>query len=279
MENKNTSSEIITDQSSYKTPIDENNNNNKQQQKFKSDDIIAISLKVPNRKLTMETQIIPKEFVPILKPIEIHLVPSKLRLDEIKFKYNKRNNNNKKELLSCFSCPCSEDESELNYKLNLSNSFDISDSSDLSDNDNTNENRLKDIRKKFSQLKSGSIHKVMTKKYLKNKKLSKHYLEINEKEEERIYEDSNKNSFSSEIYEDDNIFINYSKRPFDNNNKTLKLKQTKSSNIVNNSIKNYENININEEKNDNNNSIKKRDRIYSFSILDTLKNKINGNQL
>ena len=98
----------------------------------------------------------------------------------------------------------------------------------------------------------------MTKKNLKNKKLTKqfkyfekHY--INEEEEEseksiKIYKDSDEESISSDLYDDNNNFINYSINKFENNNnKHLKVKHTKSSNVVNNSIKNYENI-INDEK-------------------------------
>ena len=128
----------------------------------------------------------------------------------------------------------------------------------------------------------------MTKKNLKNKKLSKqfNYFEdvLSEEESEKnsvIYKDSDEDNFSLDLYEDNNNFNNYSIKPkYDNdNNKKSKLKQTKSSNVVNNSIKNYESI-INNDKfqidgDDNNNSNnKKRNRIYSFSILDTLKNKL-----
>ena len=64
-------------------------------------------------------------------------------------------------------------------------------------------------------------------------------------------------------------------KPYDdnNNNKKPKLKQTKSSNFANNSIKNYETI-INDDKFHINDNIIKRNRIYSLIILDTLKNKL-----
>ena len=293
MENKNTSCEKVTDQSSNMSSVSEKMKAIKQQQKNKSDSKI-ISQKLNNhvydRKLTLEHQIFRKEFVPVLKPIEIHLIPSKLRLNNLDLKH-KRNKNN---ILS-WSCPCSEDDIENDYKLDVSNSsFDNSDSSDLSNNVNNNNNNndkkgLKDIRKKFTQLKSDSIHKVMTKKNLKDKKLSKqfNYFENNilseeEKDESdknsKIYKDSDEESFSLDLYEDNNNFNNYSMKPYDDNdnNKKTKLKQTKSSNVVNNSIKSYESL-INNDKfqldgDDNNN--KKRNRIYSFSILDTLKNKL-----
>ena len=290
MEIKYISSEKITDQSSNKSSISEKNHLNKQQQKNKNENKL-ISQKPPiivDRKLTMEPQIFRKEFVPILKPIEIHLVPSKLRLN----KFIKKNRNYNNDLLSN-SCPCSEDESELDCKLDSNSSY-VSDSSNLSNDENSNINQtgLKEIRKKFIKVKNDLIHKVMTKKNLKNKKLTKQfkYFEkyyINEEEEEeseksiKIYKDSDEESISSDLYDDNNNFINYSINQFENNNnKHLKVKHTKSSNVVNNSIKNYENI-INDEKleiNDNNTNNEKRNRIYSFSILDTLKNKIKNNK-
>ena len=171
MENKNTSCEKVTDQSSNMSSVSEKMKAIKQQQKNKSDSKI-ISQKLNNhaydRKLTLEHQIFRKEFVPVLKPIEIHLIPSKLRLNNLDLKH-KRNKNN---ILS-WSCPCSEDDIENDYNfLNVYNSsFDNSDSSDLSNNINNNNNNnnndkkgLKNIRKEFTQLKSDSIHKVMTKK-------------------------------------------------------------------------------------------------------------------
>ena len=187
-------------------------------------------------------------------------------------------------------------ENDYNFLKVYNSSFDNSDSSDLSNNINNNNNNnnndkkgLKNIRKKFTQLKSDSIHKVMTKKNLKNKKLSKqfNYFEdvLNEEESEEnsvIYKDSDEDNFSLDLYEDNNNFNNDSmKQKYDNdNNKKSKLKQTKSSNVVNNSIKNYESMinndkfQIDGENNNNNNIHKKRNRIYSFSILDTLKNKL-----
>ena len=70
------------------------------------------------RKYTMESKIEIKDFVPKLKPIEIHLVPSKLRLNKKGIKDYKRNKNNKILLNSkkyFISCPNSEDEESGNY--------------------------------------------------------------------------------------------------------------------------------------------------------------------
>ena len=59
-----------------------------------------------------------KNFVPKLKPKKIHLVPSKLRLDEKGFKDFKMNKTNKTLILThnyCNSCPNSEEEGSDTY--------------------------------------------------------------------------------------------------------------------------------------------------------------------
>ena len=60
------------------------------------------------RKYTIENKLEIKDFVPKLKPIEIHLIPSKLRLNKKGIKDYKRNKNNKILLNSkkyFISCP------------------------------------------------------------------------------------------------------------------------------------------------------------------------------
>lgn len=292
---KNISSEKVTDQSSNQSTISDKLKFNQNQPKNLSSNLIKEEKKISNnsyqRKYTMEPFIFRKEFVPVLKPIEIHLVPSKFRLNDKKNKHK-----NTKEHSSCISCPCSEEESDIDNYLDISNSSDISDSSDLSYNNNNknvinnniNENGLKDIRKKFIRIRTGSIHKVMTKRNLINKKLKKQYVCFDliekEKDKENLYKEykDEEDSISSELYEDNNLFNNYSMKP-ENKNNELRLKQTKSSNLITNSIKNYDNIINNDsdiddiknnDKNDKDANNKKRNRIYSFSILDTLKNKL-----
>ena len=225
--------------------------------------------KLPNslRKYTMEPQILYKDFVPILRPIKMNFFPTKFILN--KTEKPKKNKNN---LLSNLSCQNSEEENELNDELELSFSSDFSDKSDLSTNDNlnpnfdNNENSIKNLRKKLIKLKRYSFHKDNSKKNMKYKKLSEHFLFI-EKKENEDYQNNEEESHSSDLYEDNN-FINYSINPY--KRKTLKFRQNKSSTIIINSDKNYKNIN-----NDNNDeNYEKRNRIYSFSILDTLKNRL-----
>lgn len=294
MEFQKNRSEKTTDQSSNQSATSEQNKFNQNQTKNFSDLTLKEEKNEKNhfvnivRKYSMESQIFRKEFVPVLKPIEIHLVPSKFRLNEMEIKHNRKNKN----IFSCFSCPCSEEGSEIDNDLNLSNSSDISDFSDLSkniNNNNNDENGLKGIRKKFTKIKSGSIQKVMTKKNLKKKLASKQFecFNIYDKENDNQEEEYNniynekieEDSFSSELYDDNNNFNNYSIKPYESNE--LNLKEMKSSKNVTNSAKHYDNIinknnlqnNINKYNSD---DIKenKRHRIYSVSILDTLKNKL-----
>lgn len=228
--------------------------------------------KLPNslRKYTMEPQILYKDFVPILRPIKMNFLPTKFILNEDKTEKLKKNKNN---LLSNRSCQNSEEENELNNELELSFSSDISDKSDSSTNDNLNnnldknENSIKNLRKKLIKLKKYSFHKDNSKKNMKHKKLSEHFLFI-EKKGNEDNQNNEEESYSSDLYEEDNNFINYSINPY--KRKELKFRQNKSSKIVINSAKNYNNIN-----NDNNDeNYEKRNRIYSFSILDTLKNRL-----
>ena len=297
MEFKINSSEKTTEYSSNQSATSEQIKINQNQSKNFSDNTLKEEKKENNhfinsvRKYSIEPQIFRKEFVPVLKPIEIHLVPSKLKLNEMEFKHKKNKKN--KDFFSCLSCPCSEEGSEINSDLDLSSSLDISEISDLSKNiNNTNDEKgLNAIRKKFSKIKFGSIQKVKTNKNLKKKLTSKQFECFNiydndnkEEEDNNLYNDKieeNENRFSSELYEENNNFNNYSMKPYEGNN--LDLKKIKSSKIITNSIKHYDNLfnKDNLQNNDNNNAHnmedvnqKKRNRIYSFSILDTLKNKL-----
>ena len=203
MNSKIPSSEKITDQSSNQSSFSEKIFN-KQQPKSTGENTNKEDNSKKNivktiRKNTMELVIFRKEFVPVLKPMEMHLVPSKLRLNNIHFKLHNKNRN----LFNCISCPCSEDENDLDKELDISNSSNMSDISDLSNNINNNnnidENGLKEIRKKFIKIKSGSIHKVMTKKNLKNKKLSKQFdCFDNQDVEEEEEDECEKNKYEDE---------------------------------------------------------------------------------
>ena len=213
------------------------------------------------RKYTIEHTILVKDFVPVIRPIKINIVPTKLILNEEK-KYKR----NKNSLLSCFTSQSSDDGNEIDNKLELSNSSEISDISDLSNKDVSEpaESNMKKIRKNLIILRKHSIHKANSKKNLKNKKLRKYFHFNEEKKNNRIIEED---SFSSDLYEED---YNYLINPYKNN--YIRYMQNKSSKIVINSLKNFKNIineNINQDE-----KYEKRNRIYSFSILETLKNRL-----
>ena len=272
MEIKNNNSEKVTDQSSNQSSISEKLNygqklSNKINQKKNQNTEIIEDNDYTNfmRKYTMEPQIFRKEFVPVLKPIVIHWVPTKLILNKNEFNHfgKKRNKG------SPISCPCSEDENEISEELSFSNSSEISDLSN--EYLNNNENGLKGIRKNFIKLKGGSIHKVMTRKTIKVKMINKlNYFQNSDVEEKKV-EKEDKDSSNSELY-DDNIFTTYQMKPYDK--VELGLKPTKSTKICNEKIKGYENE-INENNDKYNNALKKRNRLNSMSILDTLKNRLN----
>jgi hypothetical protein len=279
MEGKVTLSEKITDQSSNQSSFSEMifkkqqpksiGENTTQDENVQNNDVKVV------RKYTMERVIFRKEFVPVLKPIEMHLVPSKLKLNNIHFRHQKRNGN----VLNCISCPCSEDEKPIEDKLNCSDISDVSDISELSNkNANDTENGLKELRKNFIRLKSGLIQKVKTRKTIKHK-ISKKFdfensnIEENKSENDDLNEDKGSISSDSDLYDDNNIFINYSIKPY--NNKEIELKPNKSNKVVTH----FNFINHNKFKDgdggDNNKmNLKKRNRINSMSILDTLKNRL-----
>lgn len=283
MELKNTYSDKVTDQSSNLSSNSEKIDHCKQPSEkfFKTvkniEKITETQYSNLMRKYTMEPHIFRKEFVPVLKPIEIHLVPTKLILNKEDFKHSRKNKNKEEPI----SCPCSEDEKLIDEELNFSDISDISDISELSiKNTNDTENGLKELRKNFIKLRNGLIHKVKTRTTIKTikHKISKKFdfensdIEENKSENGDLNEDKGNISSDSDLYNDNNIFINYSIKPY--NNKELRLKPIKSNKVVTHfNFINDDKFNIS-DGDDNNLSLKKRNRINSMSILDTLKNRL-----
>ena len=191
---------------------------------------------LPNRKYSMEDHLIIKDFVPQLKPIEIHLVPSKLRLNKKGFKDLKCNKDNKILLLSnnyFISCPNSEEESDMciSPQKNYIN--------------DKNED-IKSTRKILQKMKSGSLPKVMSKNVIEsNCKLYKDDLKIEVDSDNDLCDLDDDNLL---LY-DDNDFINY--------------------NISPNGIDNNKNKKENERE-----KVVRKNRINSCSILDVLKNRL-----
>ena len=188
-----------------------------------------------NRKYSMEEHLIIKDFVPQLKPIEIHLVPSKLRLNKKGFKDLKCNKDNKILLMSknyFISCPNSEEESDICLSPK---------SSPIDKNAN-----IKDTRKFLQKMKSGSLPKVMSRNLIEsNCKLYQNDL--------KIEYDSDKGSLDLDdnlLLYDDNDFINYNMTSFDAEKDNENKKDNEGEHVVRNN------------------------RINSCSILDVLKNRL-----
>lgn len=111
------------------------------------------------RKYTMEVENSSsiKNFVPRLKPIEIHIVPSKLRLNKKGFKDLKRNKDNKILLnINKYYISCPEDEeSDKNFS-----SKEVSPFSNKK-NENISTEKIKFTRKVLEQTKNeNNMHKV-----------------------------------------------------------------------------------------------------------------------
>jgi len=203
------------------------------------------------RKYSMEEKlVIKKDFVPQLRPIEIHLVPSKLRLNKKGFKDLKCNKDNKILLMSnnyFISCPNSEEEEEEESEI------------DFSPKKKSNKENIKSTRKILHKMKSGTLPKV----------LSRNLIEPScniFKEEMKIDYESEKDSFESKedenyinndnllLYDDDD-FIQYKKEEKDDEDKKEEKDDKK-----------------NKEEKDGKPNIRSN-RINSCSILDVLKNR------
>jgi len=191
------------------------------------------------RKYSMEEHLVIKDFVPQLRPIEIHLVPSKLRLNKKGFKDLKCNKDNKILLISnnyFISCPNSEEESDV--------CLSPAKTSPLSKTTN-----IKNTRKILQKMKSGSLPKVMSRNVIEsNCKLYKDDLKIEDESEKDSFElDDNL------LLYDDNDFINYNMTSFD--------------------VENEKNKDENQKVNDGEHVVR-NNRINSCSILDVLKNRL-----
>ena len=197
-----------------------------------------------NRKYSMEEHLIIKDFVPQLKPIEIHLVPSKLRLNKKGFRDLKCNKDNKILLMSnnyFISCPNTEEE-ESDICLSPAKTSPI--------DKNAN---IKKTRKILQKMKSGSLPKVLSRNVIEsNCKLYKDDLKIEfDSEKENDYlnlEDDNLFLY------DDNDFLNYNMTYFEGENKKEKENENKKESEGEHRVRN--------------------NRINSCSILDVLKNRL-----
>ena len=135
------------------------------------------------RKYSLEPHLVIKDFVPQLKPIEIHLVPSKLCLNKNGFRDLRCYKNN-----YFISCPNSEEESEV-----CSSSEKYSPMGENAD--------IKKTRKFLQKMKSGSLPKVF----------SRNIIESNCK----IYKDDMK--FESDFEKEDSLDLDDNVLLFDDN--------------------------------------------------------------
>ena len=197
-----------------------------------------------NRKYSMEEHLIIKDFVPHLKRIEIHLVPSKLCLNKKGYKNlknNKLNSNN-----TFISCPNSEEENDIIL-------------SPINNSPLNNGENIKKTRKMLKKIKSDNIIKIMSRNIIEsNCNIFKDDLKF-EFDSEKDYLDFDDNIL---LY-DDNDFINYNMTTFDARNSN----ESENKN-------NDENIKENEGENNVRNN-----RINSCSILDVLKNGISFDEI
>ena len=137
---------------------------------------------IPKRKYTLEPSLCIKDFVPHPKPLEIHFVPSKLRLNKKGFKDFKINQSNQILLDSnkyYISCPESEnsDSSDSDEYINLKS-----------------KNTMKDMRKNM-MIEKKNIPKVLSKEIVHKKGLK-----IND--EEKSYDESDLYSNEDDNYDD-----------------------------------------------------------------------------
>lgn len=223
------------------------------------------------RKFSIEGQLFIKDFVPHLKPIEIHLVPSKFHLNKKGFKDLKCNKNNKFLLMNnnyFISCPNSE-ESESDF-INDKEAKEKEDEDDSQSSDSKNNNKdllkkedknnkievkikresIKDTRKILQRMKSCCIPKILSKNNISSK--CKKY-------EKEIEYDSD-NEYDCECKDFKNLF-----------DKDEDKKEEEELYDLNDSSNDYKFLGY--KKNNKNEQHNLRGRLRSFSILEVLKRR------
>ena len=227
--------------------LDQTNGNTKERTYKKSIDIFPkkMSIEEPEeieykkRKYTLETNLIPKNFVPQIKPIKMYNFPSKLRLNNKGFKDLKRNKKNKV-LMNAkkyfISCPNLDDEeSDKNMSSKEIYGYKKKFSDNITDEiftGNNNEN-IKNLRKDLQKIKNKNIPKILSKNNAVLKNKYDKDLDLG-------------NSTDSDLYDYDEL-NNYSFNEKKEDNEIGKI--------------------IEQEKNN------KRNRFNSWSILDILEKK------
>ena len=203
------------------------------------------------RKYSLEEKLLlKKDFVPQLKPIEIHLVPSKLRLNKKGFKDLKCNKDNKILLMSnnyFISCPNSEEEEEEESDIDFS-----------PQKKNKNED-IKSTRKNLHKMKSGSLPKV----------LSRNLLETNLKLKEEMKFDYDSDKEDSIDFKDNFNYVDNDKYFLYDENDFTNYKINEKEEDKKEGDKKEEDKNVNKGSH----SSVRTNRINSCSILDVLRNR------
>ena len=151
------------------------------------------------RKYTIESKLEIKDFVPKLKPIEIHLVPSKLRLNKKGIKDYKRNKNNKILLNSkkyFISCPNSEDEESENYSSSKEIIKELCIKDDLNDSD------INLTRRNLQKTKNKNMPKVHSKNEVVSKGKYKNELNLDNSSDSDLYDIDEIDNYSLLEYDD-----------------------------------------------------------------------------
>ena len=148
------------------------------------------------RKYTIENKLEIKDFVPKLKPIEIHLIPSKLRLNKKGIKDYKRNKNNKILLNSkkyFISCPNSEDEESENYSSSKEIIKELCIKDDLNDSD------INLTRRNLQKTKNKNMPKVHSKNEVVSKGKYENELNLDNSSDSDLYDIDEIDTLSSGI--------------------------------------------------------------------------------
>ena len=152
-----------------------------------------VNLEISLRKYSEQPSLNIKNFVPHLKPLKMHFIPSKLKLNTKGFKDLKRNQINNQILIKTknyyISCPSSDNDSLSDQSI---------------------ENEMKDLRNKMKKLKT-NIPKVLSKEVINNNCLEK---EISFDDSYVDNDDLNDDDYNFELYDDDINKLKFTKGPY-----------------------------------------------------------------
>ena len=164
------------------------------------------------RKYTVENELIIKDFVPQLKPIKMHLVPSKLYLNRNRYNNYKYNINNIYSNNIFTSCPNSEDDDEDDSDKFESTSkkflyLEPMKTKNIYKENNIDEKiliNIKEIRKNLRKAKSKKIQKIFSQNDFGIKKLNDKMFNADNSTDSDLYDIDEIENYSMLKYKDDN---------------------------------------------------------------------------